>query len=147
MSVVDSINDGKKETELNKGSYLLNMYVTMSLPSLYQHILPGEKFSYNKNFDRLAIYNVYRISLNLRQQWLCMNICNVACTMNSLMVSSDHSGPKEEEEKPQEPREEEGRTEKESNIHVKAGVGEVRLTLHSSCSGNLADVRVKGTSS
>ena len=70
------------------------------------------------------------------------------CTMmNFLMVPSGHSGPKEEEEKPQEPREEEGRTEKESNIHVKAGVGEVRLTLHSSCRGNLADVRVKGTSS
>lgn len=55
MSVVDSINDGKKETELNKGWHLLDMYITVSLPTI---------FLQSKNFDRLAIYNVYRISLN-----------------------------------------------------------------------------------
>ena len=67
-----------------------------------------------------------------------------------ISLSSGHSEPKEEQEeegKSQEPKEEGEKTEETSNIHVKAGVGEVRLTLHSSSSGNLADVKVKGTSS
>ena len=79
---------------------------------------------------------------------MCKCTCDV-CMYND-KLSSGHSEPKEEQEeegKPQEPKEEGEKTEETSNIHVKAGVGEVRLTLHSSCSGNLADVRVKGTSS
>ena len=62
-------------------------------------------------------------------------------------MSPDKGIPKDEQDKEGEspkPIEEAERTDEVSNIHVKAGVREVRVTLHSVGSGKLADVRVKG---
>jgi len=64
-------------------------------------------------------------------------------------VSPDKGRPKDEQDQEGEspnPIEEAERMEEVSNIHVKAGVREVRVTLHSVGSGKLADVRVKGAS-
>ena len=66
---------------------------------------------------------------------------------HSLTVPPDDGRPKDEHGKEGEspkPPEEAERREEVSNIHVRAGIREVRLTLHSADSGKLADVRVKG---
>jgi len=55
MSVVDSINDGRKEAELHKGWHLLNMHITMSAWPMAAYIAKFHRAKF------LTDRNVYRI--------------------------------------------------------------------------------------